>query len=182
MKKNRKKQWIRRMTTVAAAFVVCVLVFTQTTAADTVKGFFKEITRPDGSITGTAYEVGMDEIQIQCQGIEAESEKITMNFQIFFANSEQLPYSELEALQIGKGQILDAEGKIVHEIGFEADMLQASGIENGTVCVKLETDASVFESEQNYVLIINTLYGHKKADAPLVMQGEWTIKIPSFAS
>ena len=180
MKKNKKKQWIRRMTTAAAAFVVCVLVFTQTTAADTVKGFFKDITRVDGAITGTAYEVGMDEIQIQCQGMEVHSEKITMNLQISFANAEQPPYSELAALQIGEGQILNEDGKIVYEIESEADMLQASDLESGSVCIGLDVDDSVFEKGQEYVLVIDTLYGHKKADAPLVIQGEWSIKLPSL--
>lgn len=178
MERKRKKQWLRRIATSAAAFAVCVMFFTQTTAADTIKGFFKDIMRVDGAITGTAYEVGMDEIQIRYQETAVDSETSTFKIEAELMNPDQVPYSELEALQIGEGQILDEEGNIVYEIQLEANMLEASAIENGKVFLELKVSRSVLESNQNYVLKIHTLYGHKKADAPLYIYGEWEVKLP----
>ena len=178
MKRKRKKQWFRRIATSAAVFAVCVLFFTQTTAADTVKGLFKDIMRADGAITGTAYEVGMDEIQIRYQETAVDSETLTFKIEAEFMNPDQVPYGELEALQIGEGQIFDEEGNIVYEIQLEANMLEASAIENGKVCLELNVSKSMLESGQNYTLKMYTLYGHKKADAPLYIYGEWEVKLP----
>lgn len=62
---KNKKTWMKRMSVAAAAFAVCVFAFNSSVIADTVRGMFRDIIRLDGVVTGTAYEVGVDEIQIQ---------------------------------------------------------------------------------------------------------------------
>lgn len=97
-----------------------------------------------------------------------------------FAKSDAPPYSELEALQFGEGQILDQDGNVVYEIQAEADMLSASVIESGSVVTELKMDKGILLNDQEYTLKINILYGHEKADAPLEIRGDWEIKIPSL--
>lgn len=177
MKKNQKKTWIRRVSAAAAVFVVCLLIFNNNVVADMVKGFFKDIVRFDGAITGTAYEVGMDEIEIRCQEVIRRENDLNVILEVQIANPDQAPFPYIDSIQVGDLKISDSDGNKIEEMKFEADAAKAFIFNGEKVFIELNLRTDNYESENAYILDISTLYGHSKADAPLEIQGEWKVLI-----
>lgn len=162
MKKSRKNIFQKPMVAVAAlALCLCVTGVSALAATGKLEGFFKDITRWDGAVTGTTYEQATDEVEIVIGDV---TDSLEVN--LTFLKAKQPPYSEFETLGINNYQILDKTGKAMIK-GAET---AAVAINNGQV------QLSVFLEEVpagEYKLVVTELVGGSKADQPLVVKGTW---------
>jgi hypothetical protein len=130
-------------------------------ATGRLEGFFKDITRWDGAVTGTTYEQATDEVEIV---IAEVSDSLKVN--ITFVDAKKAPYSYFDALGLHNYQILDQNGKMIVK-GAETT---ATPINNGQV----ELSISLADIPTGvYKLVVTELIGSAKADQPLVVKGNW---------
>ena len=162
MKKNRKNIFQKPMVAVATlALCLCVTGVSALAATGRLEGFFKDITRWDGAVTGTTYEQATDEVEIV---IAEVSDSLKVN--ITFVDAKKAPYSFFDALGLHNYQILDQNGKMIVK-GAETT---ATPINNGQV----ELSISLADIPTGvYKLVVTELIGSAKADQPLVVKGNW---------
>lgn len=143
-----------RQLTAAAAATVCVLALSMPSIADSLRGFFSDIVRYDGAITGTAYAPGGDEILVSVSDGALE---------ITFGMPDEIPFRLLEGLAVD-AHILAADGS---EILFTGE----AEITDGTTSLILPALPA-----GTYTLTVDSLKGLSKADAPLEIRGTWHIE------
>lgn len=192
---NKMNKYLKRIAGVAAAVVLSIgLIATNPTLANTIQGFFKDITNWHGAVTGTEYEQATEEIDIKISNIFTESNKVSLPMEVTFENSDKAPFNAIEALTLGDFKIVDSSGNEINyeeiqlesaskkENGFEindADMLLTE-MENQTLGKRSFVASFILSKEHlrsggKYTLIINSFYGHKKADAPIEIKGNWKL-------
>lgn len=145
----------------AAAIALCICIGGVTAIAATGKGFFKDIVRWDGTITGIAYEQATDEIDIAVTDVTGSLTVVAT-----VVDPTMVPYMTFDEMRIGSYKIVDASSKVVLE-GVSNEMLP---YENGQITVSIPLES--LESG-TYKLIIDSFVGGSKADQPLVMSGNW---------
>lgn len=162
MKKSRKNIFQKPMVAVAAlALCLCVTGISALAATGKLEGFFKDITRWDGAVTGSTYEQASDEVEIVIGDV---TDSLEVN--LTFLKAKQPPYSIFETLGIQNYQIQDKTGKAVVK-GAET---KTEAINNGKVQLSIYLkDIPVGE----YKLVVTELVGGSKADQPLVVKGTW---------
>lgn len=162
MKKNKKNIFQKPMVAVAALVLcLCVTGVSALAATGKLEGFFKDITRWDGAVTGTTYEQATDEVEI---AIAEVNDSLEVN--ITFVDAQKAPYSFFDTLGIHNYQILDKKGKAVVK-GTETT---AAAINNDQVQVSLSLEAV---PAGEYKLVVTELIGGAKAEQPLVVKGNW---------
>lgn len=162
MKKSRKNIFQKPMVAVAAlALCLCVTGVSALAATGKLQGFFKDITRWDGAVTGTTYEQATDEVEIVIGDVTD-----SLEVDVIFLKAKQPPYSTFETLGIHNYQIMDKTGKAVVK-GAET---AAVAISNGQVQLSVSLE-EVPAGE--YKLVVTELVGGSKADQPLVVKGTW---------
>ncbi len=156
---NRKRRWSG--TAAAAAVAACVGIsgISALAASDTLQGFFKDIFH-GGAVIGTAYEQASDEIELN---ITEVSRGLTV--ELIMSYPEKVPYSELEALDIGSYRIVGADGSIIAE-----GSTTSAELRNGCAAVRIPLDNV---SGGDYSLIVSEMTGFRKADQPLSISGIW---------
>jgi len=162
MKKSRKNIFQKPMVAVAAlALCLCVTGVSALAATGKLEGFFKDITRWDGAVTGTTYEQATDEVEIAIAEVsDGLKVKITL------LEAQKIPYSTFETLGIHNYQILDKTDKAVIK-GAET---AAVAINNGQVQLSVSLEEI---PAGEYKLVVTELVGGSKADQPLVVSGTW---------
>ena len=179
MRRNNINKYIRRVSGVAATFIIAItLIATSNTAlANSIKGFFKDITNRNGAVIGTVYDQATEEIDIEmAKGIIKDNE-ISMKVEVTFKDISKAPYNVIEALTLGDFKIVDSLGnKINFKINDEDKNLvevnnedQSKRSFTGNIVINKNNSIS----SDKYTLIINSFYGHKKADAPIEIKGNW---------
>lgn len=162
-KKNKRCVFKNPMVT-AASLVMCLFLTGVTALAVTGKleGFFKDVIRWDGAVTGTTYEDATDEI---CIHVYSEiDDQLTVVVEL--VDSMMIPYSALEQMGMLSYEIIDKSGKIVHK-GKEKELFDIS---EGSISMNI----SLMDiPEGNYKLKISEIVGSKKADQPLSIHGNW---------
>jgi len=160
MKKNTSTIKFRKPLTVAATVAVC-LCLTVGAIAGFSGGFFRDIIRPDGAVTGTEYLRLAEELTVTT---DYENGKLTAN--IAAADAAAIPYRELEELAIKEYSILDSDNKTICT-GAETEYYDFT---DG----KVEIPLNIYSmNDGNYTLIITRFSGSGKADSPLTIKGEW---------
>jgi len=145
----------------AAAIALCICIGGVTAIAATGKGFFKDIVRWDGAITGITYEQATDEIEVVVAEV---TDSLTVVATV--VDPTMVPYRTFDEMRIGSYKIVDSLGNVVVE-GVSNEMLP---YENGQITVSIPLES--LESG-TYKLIIDSFVGGSKADQPLVMSGNW---------
>lgn len=145
----------------AAAIALCICIGGVTAIAATGKGFFKDIVRWDGAITGIAYEQATDEIDVEVTEV---TDSLTVVATV--VDPTMVPYMTFDEMRIGSYKIVDASSKVVLE-GVSNEMLP---YENGQITVAIPVEN--LESG-TYKLIVDSFVGGSKADQPLTMSGNW---------
>lgn len=173
MKNGSKK--IGKMAAAAAALAFCVFVGSNLAIADPVKGIFKDVTRWDGAVVGTAYEQATDEVRISVREVTLKEEKVQILVEMEFYNKENAPFIFLEELELGEFLILDEGGK---ELKLEgAVWTENAKIKDGKAEVILLVDAAKMQMDKSYTLVIESFYGLAKADAPIEIKGIWKMEL-----
>ena len=159
MKKNVSFISFKKPMTAVAALAICLCLAVGTFAAS--KGFFKDIVRPDGAVTGTEYLRLTEELIIT---VEYISDKV--NVEIHAKDNDIVPFSEIEQLSLDVYTITDENGKVI----FKGAKTDWSDFTDGVAEIQL--NANKLDTGK-YTLSITRLSDGKKRDSPLVIKGEW---------
>ena len=162
---NMKKFNIKTTIAVAAA-VLLIIAVRVTPFADSLGGYFKDIKRWDGAITGTKYENATNDIKIEVMELTSAN---VIPLELTFENPTQAPFPYIQEIEISDYKILDSNNK---EITKEKSK---GTVSDGKVLVNLLLKENLKSGEQ-YTILIEKMYGLSKADAPLHITGYWECK------
>ena len=164
--KNSKLTFVKRLAVTAASlaalFVGSNAVAYAATGETWIRGFFQDVKRFDGAVIGTEYVCTPGEIDIV-----AEDTTLT----ITFARPNEAPFAFIDAITPGDATLTASSGEEI--ILTQADFV-AAPIENGKITLTLPAD--ILTEDTTYTMLIHSLYGSAKADAPLKILGEWECK------
>lgn len=160
-KKRMNKRVKKPVAAAALAIGLCLIGVTAVAATGTLKGFFKDIKRWDGAVTGTVYEQATEEVTLHIMEV---TDKLVVEITMLY--SDDAPYSFFEMFGLKDYKIIDINGNVV----VENENLELSEITGDKVFVHIPLD-NVDDGE--YTLIVNELVGSSKADQPLGLTGTW---------
>ena len=158
--KKMRTHAYRRPALSLASFVLCFILVGLTAAAASGKlaGFFRDVTKWNGAVTGTTYEAASDEVDICLNDREIV---LTM------LKTDDIPYSEIEEICISSYRVEDESGKTVIENGRTSFVK----LDGGSVSILLDEDLP-----DSGKIVITELTGRKKADQDLPIHGSWIIR------
>lgn len=161
--KKMRKINNRKPMVAAASFVVCLVLtgVTVLAASGKIGGFFKDIVRWDGAVTGTTYEQATDEVELKITEI---ADALTIEMTLLQPNV--VPYSFFDVVGIGEYKVLDTNGKTV----LKGEATESAEIVEGKVTVHIPLEQI---SGGKYKLVVTELIGSAKAEQPLAMSGNW---------
>lgn len=165
MSKPKNIIWLKRASTIAAVVTICAVTVV---SAGAIKGMFKDVKRWDGAVVGTEYVNATNDIEMNI--FETNDEYISLD--INFENPNEAPFAFIQEVAITDYKILDNNDKEVLEVNSTVENGIKGKVENGRILVKLPTNDEL-NSNQDYKLVINTVYGLAKAEQPLKITGTW---------
>lgn len=168
--KKMKKNWMKKGVAAAAVMVVCLFTMGNSAVADTVKGFFKDITGWNGAVTGTEYVQAENEVTIEVKEVLEDNGTVFLKVELVFLQKEEIPFREMELVTIAKYEILDENGTVIIR---EEDSEEICMINNGTALITFEVAKNELVEGNTYFLEIEEFEASKKADAPLYVKGGW---------
>ena len=124
-------------------------------------GFFKNITRWDGAVTGGVYEQASEEIEVTAF---ADGGTLTVSATLLLPGEP--PYCFFETFGVQSCQITDGDGKVVME---QKDPV-FSRLEDGQASIQIPLEGI---KPGDYRLLIRQFAGSAKADQPLTINGIW---------
>jgi len=145
---------------------------TLTPIANSIKGFFKDITRFDGAITGTEYTNATNDIKIETFEIETENGKILLPVEVIFENKTEAPFPYIREIAVAEYRILDSDNKEIAKMKTAATESVKGNVTDGKALVNIPLDDNMRNNE-TYFIQIDKMYGLSKADAPLHITGTW---------
>ena len=165
MSKPRNITWLKRVSTVAAVVTVCAITVV---SAGAIKGMFKDVKRWDGAVIGTEYVNATNDIEMSINATKDEYISLDINFE----NQNEAPFAFIQEVAITDYKIFDNNDKEVLEVNSTVENGIKGNVENGRILLELPTNDKL-NSNQNYKLVVNTIYGLAKADQPLKITGTW---------
>ena len=165
MSKPKNIIWLKRASTIAAVVTICAVTVV---SAGAIKGMFKDVKRWDGAVVGTEYVNATNDIEMNIS--ETNDEYISLD--INFENQNEAPFAFVQEVAITDYKVLDNNDKEVLEVNSTVENGIKGKVENGRILVKLPTNDEL-NSNQDYKLVINTVYGLAKAEQPLKITGTW---------
>ncbi|WP_353095528.1 DUF4179 domain-containing protein [Tissierella praeacuta] len=195
-KGNKMNKHIKKVAGVAAVFILSIslIVVNNPTLANSIKGFFKDITNWNGAITGIEYEQATEEVDISTSNLIVESNKVLLQIEVTFKDINEAPFNVIEALTIGKFKIIDSSGSEINhkkiqieaiskeDYSFEIEdkdnlltEIESQDSSNKKFKANLIINKEELSSGNKYILMIESFYGHKKAEAPIEIKGNWEV-------
>jgi len=174
MNKPKNKSTMKRAISIAAVFALFVITVTMTPLADGVKGFFRDIIRFDGAITGTRYENATHEIKVRA--IDIAMDNNTIPLELIFEKPNEAPFVYIQEIAVADYMILDAATGEILKLECYPEYSGRGAIKDGKAFVNLSLNDVNFKSGKEYILLIEKMYGLAKADAPLHIIGAWECK------
>ena len=165
MSKPKNIIWLKRASTVAAVVTICAVTVV---SAGAIKGMFKDVKRWDGAVVGTEYVNATNDIEMNIS--ETKDEYISLD--INFENPNKAPFAFIQEVAITDYKVLDNNDKEVLEVNSTVENGIKGNVENGRILVKLPTNDKL-TLNQDYRIVINTVYGLAKAEQPLKITGTW---------
>ena len=165
MSKPRNITWLKRVSTVAAVVTVCAITVV---SAGAIKGMFKDVKRWDGAVIGTEYVNATNDIEMSINATKDEYISLDINFE----NQNEAPFAFIQEVAITDYKIFDNNDKEVLEVNSTVENGIKGNVENGRILLELPTNDKL-NSNQNYKLVVNTIYGLAKAEQPLKITGTW---------
>ena len=165
MSKPKNIIWLKRASTVAAVVTICAVTVV---SAGAIKGMFKDVTRWDGAVVGTEYVNATNDIEMKVSDTKDEYISLDINFE----NPNEAPFAFIQEVAITDYKVLDNNDKEVLEVNSTVENAIKGNIENGRVLVELPTEDKL-NTNQDYKIVIDTIYGLAKADQPLKITGTW---------
>lgn len=165
MSKPKNIIWLKRASTVAAVVTICAVTVV---SAGAIKGMFKDVKRWDGAVVGTEYVNATKDIEMNISETKDDYFSLDINFE----NPNEAPFSFIQEVAITDYKILNNNDKEVLEVNSTVENGIKGIVENGRILVKLPTNDKL-TSNQDYKIVINTVYGLAKAEQPLKITGTW---------
>ncbi|MBD7966443.1 DUF4179 domain-containing protein [Paenibacillus gallinarum] len=192
-KKKKKSRQAISLAAVAASIVIIIgsVGALNETFASAVKGYFSDIKKWDGTVTGTEFNQASNDIKVTSGEISIEQDNVIIPIEVEILDKMQAPYALIEVLSISQFEIRDSEGKlldpkyirIVSNVDIPADYT-ISNEQNLLEEVKLENDKKrIFKADlviptvDNIEVFISSFQGQAKADAPITINGDWKINV-----
>ncbi len=167
---------MKRTFAIAAALALCVVTVTMTPLANTIQGFFSDIVRFDGAITGTKYENATNDIKVDILELTSENGNVIIPVELIFENPTEAPFPYIQEVAIAEYKIVDSNNKEIEKIKLSAEEGDKGTVSDGKVFVNLSLNNAKFKSGEEYTIVIEKMYGLAKADAPLHITGTWECK------
>ena len=155
-------RWKKSLPMVAALVLcVCITGVTAMAAAGKLEGFFKDIKRWDKAVVGTSYEQATDEITVN---IEEAAEELSIL--VIIKEPDNIAYVFSEQFGINSYKIEDMSGKVI--------INESSCQERTTFNNQMSFNIPLNQIESGkYKLVIEQFVSEKKADQPLIINGNW---------
>ena len=173
MNKPKGRITMKRTFSIAAVLALCITAFAMTPLANSIKGFFSDIIRFDGAITGTQYENATNDIKVDVLELTAENENVIIPLDLTFENPTEAPFPYIQEVAVSEYKILDSNNKEVIKTKVSAEDGDKGTVSDGKVLVNLSLNDTKLKSGEEYTIVIDKMYGLSKADAPLHITGTW---------
>ena len=177
---KNNKSFIKKFAVTAAClatlFVGSNAIAYAATGATWISGFFKDTTRWDGAVVGTEYVTVPGEMEITVSTPITEDGTTFIPVTIRLTDTSKAPFGFIEALSPGEVTLTDSTGAA---LPLDTDSTQISAaIIDGTAVLNLPLEAGTALTDTQSTLHIKSLYGSSKADAPLLIHGDWICPLP----
>ena len=106
---TKPKRIMKRTAAIAAVLALCIITVTMSPLASSIKGFFKDIVRFDGAITGTQYENATNEIKVDVLELTSENGNIIIPLDLTFENPNEAPFAYIQEIAVADYMILDSK-------------------------------------------------------------------------
>ena len=173
---SKPKITMKRTLAIAAVLALCIITVTMTPLANSIKGFFSDIVRFDGAITGTKYENATNDIKIDVSELTTDNGNIIIPLDLTFENPTEAPFPYIQEVAVSEYKILDSNNKEVIKTKVSVEDGDKGTVNDGKVLVNLSMNDAKLKSGEEYTIVIEKMYGLSKADAPLHITGRWECK------
>ncbi len=173
---SKPKVTMKRTFALVAVLAVCIITVTMTPLANSIKGFFSDIVRFDGAITGTKYENATNDIKVDVLELTSENENVIIPLDLTFENPTEAPFPYIQEVSVSEYKIVDSNNKEVIKIKLPVEDGDKGTVNGGKVLVNLSLKEDTLKSGEEYTIVIKKMYGLSKADAPLHITGRWECK------
>ncbi len=176
MNKPKGRITMKRTLAIASVLMLCIVTVTMTPLANSIKGFFSDIVRFDGAITGTMYENATSEIKVDVLELTSEKGNVIISLDLTFENPTEAPFPYIQEVAVSEYKIVDSNNKEVIKTKLPAEDGDKGTVSDGKVLVNLSLNDAKLKSGEEYTIVIEKMYGLSKADTPLHITGKWECK------
>ena len=173
MSKPKSRITIKRAIAIAAVLALCFVTVCMTPLANSIRGFFSDIVRFDGAITGTRYENATNDIKVDVLELTTENGNVIIPVELTFEYPTEAPFPYIQEIAIAEYKILDSNDKKIADAKVSANDAEKGIVSEGKVLVNLSIADKKMTSGEEYTIVIEKMYGLSKADAPLHITGTW---------
>ncbi|MDO5479606.1 MAG: hypothetical protein Q4G23_10640 [Clostridia bacterium] len=174
---SKPKITMRRTLAIVAVLALCIITVTMSPLANSLKGFFSDIVRFDGAVTGTKYENATNEIKVGISEVTSEENGNTVvRLDLTFENPTEAPFPYIQEVAVSEYKILDGNNREIMKEKLSSEEGDKGAVSAGKVSVNLSLNDAKLKSGEEYTIVIEKMYGHSKADAPLQITGRWGCK------
>ena len=173
---SKPKITMKRTLAIVAVLALCIITVTMTPLANSIKGFFSDIIRFDGAVTGTKYENATHDIKVDVLKLTSESGNVIIPLDLTFENPTEAPFPYIQEVAVSEYKILDNNNKEIIKTKVSAEDGEKGTVNDGKVLVNLSTNDAKLKLGEEYTIVIEKMYGLSKADAPLHITGRWECK------
>lgn len=170
---SKPKITTKRTLAIAAVLALCLVTVCMTPLANSIRGFFSDIIRFDGAITGTKYENATNDIKVDVLEVTSENGNVIIPLELSFENPTEAPFPYIQEVAVSEYKIVDSNNKDIIKTKVSAEDGEKGTINNGKVLVNLSLNDAKLKSGEEYTIVIDKMYGLAKADAPLHITGTW---------
>ena len=173
---RKSKITMKRTFSIAAVLALCIITVTMTPLANSIKGFFSDIIRFDGAITGTQYENATNEIIVNAMELTTDNGNDIIPLELTFENPNEAPFAYIQEIAVSDYMVLDETTGEILKLECYPEYSGKGTINDGKAVVNLSIDDAKLKSGKEYTIAIEKMYGLSKADAPLHITGNWECK------
>jgi len=173
---SKPKFTIKRTMAIAAVLALCLVIVCMTPLASSIRGFFSDIVRFDGAITGTKYENATNDIKVDVLELTPENSNVIIPLELTFEHPTEAPFPYIQEITVSEYKIFDSNNKEVIKTKLPAEDGDKGTVSDGKVFVNLSIEDAKLKSGEEYTIVIEKMYGLAKADAPLHITGTWKCK------
>ena len=176
MSKPKGRITMKKAFAIVAVLALCIITVTMTPLANSIKGFFSDMVRFDGAVTGTKYENATNDIKVDVSELTTENGNVIIPLDLTFENPTEAPFPYIQEVSVSEYKIVDSNNTEIIKTKLSAEDGDKGTVSDGKVLVNLSLNDAKLKSSEEYTIVIEKMYGLSKADAPLHITGRWECK------